>query len=427
MNNNDELTGVPWPKDWDDGTRQVESTLDNSLDEEEERYASAMEAFATLHQQKQRHNLPVAVPACLPIKVTDKSLKTLADYRSRTGEITWLWDRWIPNGHVTLLAAAPGIGKSMLGLHFVKLAYHGGQWPDGQLCEPVGRTLWLDTESALALTADRIKKWQLPDLMDAIVLPFEDEIATMQLDNPEHQKRIIELAGRPDIGLVIVDSLSGGHRLDENSTETGALIRSLAKVAEETSTPVLVIHHFNKAKDKGISIDRLRGNSAIAQYPRSIIALHLPDPTHPAELCISSIKSSMSKRPDPMRMTITEKGLEFGADIPQAPQQQTKINEAEDFLREQLADGNRVWQSDIIVRATDVGMCKRTLDQAKKNLGIISQKDGSTGKWYWQLPQPCDAEDTGEPEYDDLNNEGAYAEPEDNDQFTEGVYDNDLS
>jgi hypothetical protein len=65
----------------------------------------------------------------------------------------------------------------------------------------------------------------------------------------------------------------------------------------------------------------------------------------------------------------------------------TAKREAREFLLEQLEAGPRKAE-DIIDQAKQEGIAKRTLDRAKKDLGIKSRKTPSRfdGEWYWELP-----------------------------------------
>ena len=59
--------------------------------------------------------------------------------------------------------------------------------------------------------------------------------------------------------------------------------------------------------------------------------------------------------------------------------------EAREFLLERLETGP-VGAIDIAEEAKQNGIAKRTLDRAKKDLGIKSRKNKVDGNWYWELP-----------------------------------------
>ena len=60
-------------------------------------------------------------------------------------------------------------------------------------------------------------------------------------------------------------------------------------------------------------------------------------------------------------------------------------DEAKKFLTDILANGPML-QSEIQDAAEDNGIAKRTLERAKRELGIKAEKDGTAGRWSWRLP-----------------------------------------
>jgi putative DNA primase/helicase len=60
--------------------------------------------------------------------------------------------------------------------------------------------------------------------------------------------------------------------------------------------------------------------------------------------------------------------------------------DAEDFLREMLADGP-ITMKKIEADALDVGLAWKTVYRAKTTLGVKSIKTGVNGGWEWSLPR----------------------------------------
>jgi putative DNA primase/helicase len=66
--------------------------------------------------------------------------------------------------------------------------------------------------------------------------------------------------------------------------------------------------------------------------------------------------------------------------------------EAEDFLRDILRDGPRP-AKDVEGEAKEAGIAWRTVNRAKKTLGVTTERKaesgdglGRSGRWYWSLP-----------------------------------------
>jgi hypothetical protein len=65
--------------------------------------------------------------------------------------------------------------------------------------------------------------------------------------------------------------------------------------------------------------------------------------------------------------------------------ERTARDDAADFLRAMLADGPRL-AKEVQAEARAAGITKRTLERAKKLLGVISSKAGLAAGWQWSLP-----------------------------------------
>jgi hypothetical protein len=82
---------------------------------------------------------------------------------------------------------------------------------------------------------------------------------------------------------------------------------------------------------------------------------------------------------DPVTITANE-ALEAWADKKKAK----ATNEAEDFLRMNMAAGQSYEACDIKEKASHAGIAERTLRRARAKLGIKKSKNGFGGKMWWQ-------------------------------------------
>ena len=61
--------------------------------------------------------------------------------------ITWLWDGWLAQGKLHILAGQPGTGKTTIAMTFAAAVSAGRAWPDGT-CSPVADVLiWSGEDS----------------------------------------------------------------------------------------------------------------------------------------------------------------------------------------------------------------------------------------------------------------------------------------
>ena len=311
---------------------------------------------------------------------------TWAQIAKTFGTVQWAWPSWVPRGHVTLLTGPQGVGKSFLAAHLVA-CFTGGQgtWPDGTPVEGdcVGNVLLLETEQMRGAYAERMTaagaKLSMVYHLDC------DPFSVVSL--PRDLGVVLEQVRLVNARVVVLDSLSGGNDLDENSAEMRQLLRGLAALAAQLDVPVLGVHHLRKRSqlepDKP-NLDRVRGSSAITQFARSVLALWRPDGGADGPVRVEPLKCSFCKPPEPLGFAITDAGtLEF-CDAPEEERQETLQDRATDFLLTVLQDGPR---SAAALRedAELAGFSWATIRRAKDVLHVVSVR--RDGRWLWSLPE----------------------------------------
>lgn len=310
-------------------------------------------------------------------------LTTWADLDKKIGPISFTWDKWLPNGLLTILAGLSGEGKSTVALYVGGCVTDGLNFPDGSQSPITGGTvLWCESESAQAINLERAKKWQLN--IANFLTPFPDGLTDINLDNRAHQAAIIEKAHLPGVKLVIVDSLSGANSKRENDTEVKAVTEFLSGLARDTGKPILLTHHLRKKgllDTNTITLDRLRGSSAIVQEARVIWALDKPNP-NTTQLRLSMIKNNLGRFSNPLGLEIDEAGLKFG-EPPQEPRPETKVDKAVDLIMA-LLQREPVPSAKMEDELHQAGFSDRTIKAAREALKIepIRMKE----RWYWSLP-----------------------------------------
>ena len=311
---------------------------------------------------------------------------TWADLDNLIGPIKWLWKNWLPQGMLTIIAGELGVGKSIMALRIAACFLRGDPWPDGTpYTGETGAVLWCEAEAAQAINLSRAKAWGLP--LDKIYTPFEDPLVDILLDDPNHREAIGAVARREEVLLIVVDSLRGATRRDENSSETIAVTKWLAELARDTDKPLLLSHHLRKkgAQDVGnkVTLDRLRGSSAIGQLARVIWAIDVPDPKDEETKRLSVIKNNLAPFPEPVGLSIDHEGLTFGH-APHEPHTETLQERAVRFLKMLLASGP-VPSAKVEEEVEKAGLSPYAANRAKKKLGIVSIKPD--GVWHWSFPE----------------------------------------
>lgn len=322
--------------------------------------------------------------AILQAAELDNQPATWADTEKLIGDISWMWQGWVVNGFLNILAGESGAGKSTLLLRICQpVIMPGIKFPDGTPYQgELGRVLWVECEAAEALNIQRAKRWGIP--LDAMITPFSDPLIQVNLDDQNHQAAVTAAAMRPDVKIVVIDSLRGAHRGDENSSELVSLVMYLAALARDTGKPLIATHHLRKrsAFDGELSQDRLRGSSAIVQPARVIMGLDCPNYDQPENKRLSVIKSNLAAKPKPIGVTINDNGIIFGA-APEMPRAVSARDKAAQLLLELLSDGEKP-ANEVISTLAQAGISESTLNRTKERLGIGARRINNT--WYWQLP-----------------------------------------
>jgi len=314
---------------------------------------------------------------------------TWAELAETIGPVVWEWPGWLPRGFLTLVAGASGVGKSILLLRIAASYLRGDDWPDWtSYTGETGRVVWAETEAAQALNLERADTWGLPT--DRIISPLGNPMDDFDLDDARHLAALSRTAKRDDVKLVIVDSLSGGHRRDERkSNAMMGIVKNMAQVARDTQKPFLLAHHIRKVgildQAGEITLDMVRGSGAIVQPARLVWGVDKPDPNIDTKR-MSVIKSNLARFPDPVGFSIDENGILFGG-APSRPVQESQLQRCKDFLRDILG-GGAVSVADIEKEAEGRGLSLATTKRAKRDLGIQHVKPKGEKGWVWQFPIP---------------------------------------
>jgi putative DNA primase/helicase len=312
------------------------------------------------------------------------------------GPIEWDWPGWMAKGFLTVLAAEPGMGKSLLCLRLAGCLMAGWDWPDGSPFRGERRkVIWCEGEGSQALNLSRAKGWGLP-LAD-FMLPLPNPLTAFRLDDEAHMKALLHFCREPEVGLVVMDSLSslivggptasGGANLAVQGIPRAMYY--LGEAARITKRPILVTHHLRKRTtlDKAgmLDLQRLRGTSKIGQMARVVWTLDAPDTADEAHRRLAVVKNNLMPPPEALGMRIGDEGLSFG-EPPQitSTEKVSQLDIAADFLLE-LLDQGPVPFPQILEAAQKADLPEPTLRRAKKYLNIHSKRLPDQKAWAWYL------------------------------------------
>src|SRR6516164_2848180 len=336
--------------------------------------------------------------------------------------VDWLWRGRFARGKFGLIAALPDMGKGQIAAFIVAAVTAAIELPCEEGNATQGNVIWFNAEDGLqdtviprlaAAGADRKRV----RFVNGVRIAGEEKHFSLVTDLHLLRKAITRIG---NVVLVIIDPVSaylGVGKVDSRSaTDVRGVLTPLKAMAEELHVAVIGIAHFNKKDDIKSALLRVSDSIAYVAAARHVYAV-LDDPEDKDSKLFIKAKNNLARDTKALRYGMSMKKVGYdaklGVDINapvivwhpqhveitaneamQAAGGHTAKREARDFLLERLETGP-MKSEDIIGDAKQDGIAKRTLDRAKKDLGIKSRKTPSKfdGEWFWELParrkQPC--------------------------------------
>ncbi|MEM1095791.1 MAG: AAA family ATPase [Bacteroidota bacterium] len=341
--------------------------------------------------------------------------------------IAWLWLGYLALGKLALLDGDPGTGKSTIYADLAARLTTGRAWPGeggagrgepGSVVIVTGEDGIADTikprlEEAGADTR-RVLVVQTVPVYDSSAKEWKDAVPVL----PNHTEEIRQAVQQMNASLLIIDPLMAHLSSDVNSyrdQDVRAALTPLVQMAEAERCAVLVVRHLNKMQG-GNALYRGSGSIGIAGQARTAFMLG----RHPEDqdrLVLAPVKSNVGKWPHSLELAVVSSRndpdvgvIEWGGisqltaqDLlapPSKGRRDAKQAEAEDWLKDQLGDGEPHLAAEMWARSEDAGLTKRTVNRAKRALGVVTERiagvDDGQGRWYWSLASGA-AEVTKEP------------------------------
>jgi RecA-family ATPase len=315
-------------------------------------------------------------------------------------EVEWVWEGRIPRGKLTMLDGDPDQGKSVATMDIAARVSTGRGFPDGAKCEPANVAV-VNVEDGIADTIVPRLIAHGADLERVqIIEGLPDEDGGMRLlEIPEDVGALEEFVVEHDIKLLIIDPvltmLSGNSNQDQDARKALAPLRDMA---ERTGCAVVAVRHLNKSVGLK-AIQRGGGNMGLIGVARAG-AFFATDPEDDSRHVMAQHKNNLGAKVPSLMYRIVTAELHNTARIEwlgvseydanglaadgNTPQEKSELDEALEFLREELSSGP-MWAKQVFKDADAAGIAKITLKRAKANLRVKSEKVGVEG-WQWTLP-----------------------------------------
>lgn len=300
-------------------------------------------------------------------------------------ETEWLWYPYIPFGKVTIVQGDPGEGKTTLMLAIAAVMSRGILPQNDGKFEPMN-VIYQTAEDGLC---DTVKPRLRKVGADCGKIAVIDDTYKQLFINDERLEQAIAYTNAK---LVILDPLQAflGADVDmHRANEIRPVMSRLAALAEYYGCAIVLIGHMNKNCAMKSNYRGL-GSIDITAAARSVLIV-ARDKQNPDIRVIIQVKSSLAPEGKPMAFRLNcDKGFEIIGEyecdteailLGIASTSNQKL--IDDFLREELADGERR-SSEILSRAAELGFSERSVQRARKKCGILTRKKDNA--WYWKLP-----------------------------------------
>jgi len=316
--------------------------------------------------------------------------------------LSWLWQDRIPLGKLLILDGDPDLGKSLLALDFCARLSTGRPFPDGQAAPGPASALVLSAEDNPADTiVPRLGRLGA-DLQRVFVWQRQRDDEEWPWRFPAQADRLDDALCRTDARLAVIDPIMAF--LDDSvfSASDQSVRRALAPLmdlAEKHRCAMLMHRHLNK-QGGGRAVYRGLGSIAFMATCRFAMLVGR-DPLAPERCILAQVRSSLA-RPQPSlvyQLSAVDGALPtvdwFGTSPISADEVLARAGHrgrgprdlAATFVEQFLAAGPRT-SRDLWEAAQKAGLSARTLNRAKKELGIRCQRRHSDGRQvsYWLLP-----------------------------------------
>ena len=313
-------------------------------------------------------------------------LKMIRMSEIQSQEIEWLWYPFIPYGKLTIIQGDPGDGKTTMVLNLAAKLSKGEALDENMKVTGPVNVIYQTAEDGLADTVKPRLELAGADCERIIVIDESDKSLSMV------DERLEQAIVRTGARLLILDPIQAylGGGMDMNrANEARDMTKKLGALAEKTKCAIILIGHMNKASGNKAAY-RGMGSIDFFAVARSVLLVGRVEGESNTRAVVQ-IKNNLAAFGHPKAFALSEDGFKWlgdyeitvdevlGGITPKA----NKMEQAKQMLRELAETQSAVLSNEIFDRANELGISKRTLENAKKELGVQTRKINNA--WYWEL------------------------------------------
>ena len=319
-------------------------------------------------------------------ELTEMNLIKMSDIEAK--EVEWLWYPFIPYGKLTIIQGDPGDGKTTLVLNIAAALTQGKGFENDMNVEGPMNVIYQTAEDGLA---DTVKpRLEQAGAECSKVLVIDESEKSLSMTDERIEKALDETGAR----LLIMDPIQaylGGGTDMNRANEAREITKHLAIIAEKKNCAIVLIGHMNKAG--GIKAAyRGMGSIDFIAVARSVLLVGRV-PGIDNRRAVIQIKNNLAPMGHAKAFDLSEDGFEWIGNYEISAEdvlggysyKESKLDQAKQLFRELAKNKDRISSLELIELAKTEGISKRTMDTAKKELGIKSIKVNNT--WYLKLDE----------------------------------------
>lgn len=325
--------------------------------------------------------------------------------------IRWLWPGWLARGKIHVLAGAPGVGKTTLAMKMASVTSTGTSWPDGCISPAGNVIIWSGEDDP----ADTLKPKLVASGADVDHLFFVSDVREgeeRRAFDPSKDMDALRaaIAKIGDVKLIIVDPVvSAVAGNSHKNSEVRRALQPLADLAGNVDAALIGITHFSKGSAGREPLERVVGSIAFGALARVVMVAVKENPDEdglPPRRLLVRAKSNIGPDEGGFTYDLFQEPL---ADIPEIiasiarfgepiqgtarqilaeaeaePDEHSAKGDAEKFLSDFLAFEPKTVR-EIKTAAEAHGLAWRTIERAKKAVGVRTKKSDFNKGWLWEL------------------------------------------
>jgi putative DNA primase/helicase len=328
-------------------------------------------------------------------KVSQNGSRTVRAADVHPISIDWLWTDYVPRGMTSIFGGFPGVGKSTI------------------LYDLAARTS-CEGKVVLIVTAE--------DHLAAVVRPRLEaagadldlvRIVTVPITLPDDVAVLGSLVRDYEAALLVLDPLVafiGDGVNTHRDHHVRRVLAPLADLAEKTGVALVVVIHTNKGRENE-PLMRISGSIGFSGAARTVL-LAADDPKEEARRIFAVVKSNLAEFPPPLAYRVVGVQLEGGIStsriewlgqapeidvrellVSRDPDERSAREDAIEFLVEAGVQETAQPVADLMRAAAAMQIGEKTLQRARRALGIPAWLDEFGGAWKWG-PKLADGLDT---------------------------------